>query len=135
MAITLINPEGLPDVETHRQVSVATGSKHVYIAGQVAWGPDGQTVGVGDLAAQIERCMVNVSAGLAGAGASLDDVAKLTVFVVDWSIDKYPLVLEGLARAKATLGTTTLAPASLLAISAGFTPDILVEIEAIAVLD
>ncbi len=36
MAITLVNPEGLPKVDIYRQVSVATGSKLVFIAGQVA---------------------------------------------------------------------------------------------------
>ena len=135
MAITLLDPDGMPKVDTHHQVAVATGSRTVFLAGQVAWGPDGALVGAGDLAAQVDQCLRNVATGLAGAGASFDDVAKLTVYVVDWSIDKFPAVLDGMARAAAALGTTTRPPASLLAISAGFTPYILVEIEAVAVLD
>ena len=66
MAITLLNPEGMPEVDLYRQVSVATGSKLVFIAGQVAWGEQGRTVGVGDLAAQAEQCYLNVGTALAG---------------------------------------------------------------------
>ena len=134
MAITFVDPEGLPKSDVYRQVSIATGSRLVFIAGQVAWG-DGQTVGVGDLAAQVEQCYVNVGKALDGVGGSFDDVAKLTIYVVDWTHDKFPLVLEGMARASARLGTSATPPASLLAIAAGFTPDIMVEIEATAVLD
>ena len=47
MTITLINPEGLPKVGFHRQVSLATGSKLVFMAGQVAWNADGALVGEG----------------------------------------------------------------------------------------
>ncbi len=135
MAITLMNPDGLPKTDVLHQVSVATGSKLVFIAGQVAWDADGSTVGVGDLAAQVEQCYLNVGTALAGVGSSFDDVAKMTIYVVDWTHDKFPLVLEGIARASARLGVTPAPPASLLGISAGFTPDLMVEIEATAVLD
>ena len=53
MAITLVNPEGLPKVDIYRQVSVATGSKLIFVAGQIAWDTDGRTVGLGGLATQL----------------------------------------------------------------------------------
>ncbi|MEV6168203.1 RidA family protein [Streptomyces sp. NPDC051954] len=135
MAITLVNPDGLPKIDVYRQVSIASGSKLVFIAGQVAWDVDGVTVGEGDLAAQIEQCYVNVGTALAAAGASFDDLAKLTMYVVDWTPDKMPLVLEGIARASAKLGVTPVPPASLLGIVALDIPEHLVEIEATAVID
>ena len=135
MAITLVNPEGLPKVDVYRQVAVASGSKLVFIAGQVAWDAEGVTVGVGDLAAQVERCFLNVATALAGVGGSFDDVAKLTVYVVDWSPEKMPLLMEGIARAYATLGVAPVPPATLLGISALDVPDHLVEVEATAVID
>lgn len=135
MTITLVNPEGLPKVDFHRQVSVATGSKHVFMAGQVAWDADGVTVGQGDLAAQVEQCYLNVATALAGVGGSFDDVAKVTIYVVNWTIDKMPLVVEGRTRAFAKLGVTPLAPGTLVGVAALFAPDILVEIEATAVID
>ena len=135
MAIALINPEGLPEVDAYRQVSVATGSKMVFLAGQVAWGTDGGTVGVGDLPAQLERCYLNVATALSEVGGSFDDVAKLTIYVVDWTPDTLPLLVEGIARAAAKLGVTPAAPITGLGVSALAAPDLMVEVEAIAVID
>ncbi|MFF0258893.1 RidA family protein [Streptomyces microflavus] len=135
MAITLLDPEGLPKVGVYRQVSVATGSKLVFIAGQVAWDAGGTTVGAGDLAAQVEQCYLNIATALAGAGGSFDDVAKLTVYVVDWTPDKMAQFLEGAARAAAKLGLTPVPPGTLVGVAALDVPEHLVEIEATAVLD
>ena len=138
MTITLINPPALTEVDYYRQVSIATGSKLVFLAGQVAWDADGALVGECDLAAQVEQCFLNVGAALAEVGGSLDDVAKLTIYVADWTVDKMPLVEEGRARACAKLGVTTfLPPGSLIGVGVGalFVPEHLVEVEAIAVLD
>ncbi|WP_405810240.1 RidA family protein [Streptomyces sp. NBC_01520] len=135
MAITLTNPTGLPEIDVYRQVSVATGTKLVFIAGQVAWDADGTTVGEGDLAAQVERCYLNIGTALAGIGGTFEDVAKLTVHVVDWTSDKMPLLLEGISRASAKLGITPVPPATLLGVAALDVPEHLVEIEATAVID
>ncbi|MEU2262211.1 RidA family protein [Streptomyces sp. NPDC019645] len=135
MAITLVNPDGLPEIDAYRQVSVATGSRLVFVAGQVAWDAEGATVGEGDLAAQVEQCYLNVATALAGVGASFDDVAKLNVHVVDWTPDRMPLLMEGLTRAATKLGTTAAPPATLLGVAALDVPEHLVEIEATAVLD
>ncbi len=91
MTITLVNPDGVPKVDIYRQVSAATGSRLVFIAGQVARTADGETVGRGDLAAQIEQCYLTLGAALAGVGATFDDVAKLTVYLVDWTPEKMRL--------------------------------------------
>ncbi|MFJ9645496.1 RidA family protein [Streptomyces sp. NPDC004244] len=135
MAITLIDPSGLPQVDAYRQVSVASGSKLVFVAGQVAWDADGTTVGAGDLAAQVEQCYLNVGTALAAAGASFADLAKLTVYVVDWTPDKMPRLMDGIGRAAARLGVAPVPPASLLGVAALDVPEHLVEIEAVAVVD
>ena len=117
-------------------MSIATGSKLVFIAGQVAWDADGTLVGEGDLAAQVEQCFLNVGAGFAGIGGSFDDIAKLTIYVTDWTVGKMPLVQEGRARACARLGVAMLVPpGALIGVAALFVPEHLVEVEAIAVLD
>ncbi|MBL1086278.1 RidA family protein [Streptomyces actinomycinicus] len=135
MAITLVNPRGLPETGAYRQVAVASGSKLVFVAGQVAWDADGTTVGAGDLAAQVEQCYLNIATALAAAGGSFADVAKLTVYVVDWTPDKMPLLMQGVERAAARLGATPVPPASLLGVAALDVPEHLVEVEATAVLD
>ncbi|WP_216589396.1 RidA family protein [Streptomyces brasiliscabiei] len=135
MAITLVNPDGLPKIDAYRQVSVATGTKLVFVAGQVSWDADQVTVGVGDLAAQVERCYLNVGTALAGAGASFDDVAKINIHVVDWTPDRMPALMEGISRAAGKLGVTATPPATLLGVAALDIPEHLVEIEATAVVD
>ncbi|GAA2657051.1 RidA family protein [Streptomyces aculeolatus] len=135
MSVTLVNPEGLPKPEVYRQLSVATGSRLVFLAGQVARDAEGLPVGEGDLAAQVEQSYLNVATALAGVGGTFDDVAKLTVYVVDWSPEKMPLLGEGVNRAAAKLGVDPVKPITLLGVAALGEPDLLVEVEATAVLD
>lgn len=135
MSVTLVNPEGLPKPEVYRQLSVATGSRLVFLAGQVARDADGAPVGEGDLAAQVEQSYLNVATALAAVGGSFDDVAKLTVYVVDWSPEKMPLLGEGVNRAAARLGVDPVKPITLLGVAALGEPDLLVEVEATAVLE
>jgi enamine deaminase RidA (YjgF/YER057c/UK114 family) len=135
VAVELVNPDGLPKPEVYRQLSIATGSRLVFLAGQVARDAEGNPVGEGDLAAQVEQAYLNIATALAGIGGSFDDVAKLTVYVVDWSPDKMPLLGEGVARAAAKLGVDPVKPITLLGVAALGEPDLLVEVEATAVID
>jgi enamine deaminase RidA (YjgF/YER057c/UK114 family) len=135
MAITLVNPSELPKIDVYKQVSIASGAKLVFIAGQVAWDAEGITVGEGDLAAQVEQCYLNIGTALAEVGGSFDDVAKLTFYVVDWNPDKMPILLEGISRAAKKLGVTPAPPVTLLGVAALDMPGHLVEIEATAILD
>ena len=135
MAVELYNPDGLPKPDVYRQMSVATGSRMVFLAGQVARDADGNPVGAGDLAAQVEQAYLNIATALAAVGGSFDDVAKLTVYVVDWSPEKLPLLGEGVGRAAAKLGVDPVKPITLLGVAGLGEPDLLVEVEATAVLD
>lgn len=136
MAINLVNPEGLPEVDLYRQVSVATGSKLIFMAGQVAVDASGAIVGAGDLAAQAEQCYLNVATALAAAGASFADVVKLTVYFVDWTPDKIGEFVEGVTRASAKLGITVpLPPFTGIGVAALAGPDLLIEVEATAVVN
>ncbi|MDQ0988710.1 RidA family protein [Streptomyces sp. V2I9] len=135
MTITLVNPDGLPKIDAYHQVSIATGSRLVSVAGQVSWDAEMRTVGAGDLAAQVEQSYLNVATALAGAGASFADVVKLTVYVVDWTPDKMAAFGEGVTRAAAKLGGAVPAPpGTLIGVAALSSPDHLVEVEATAVL-
>ncbi|HEV7977221.1 RidA family protein, partial [Amycolatopsis sp.] len=96
---------------------------------------DGGKVGEGDFAAQVEQCYLNLGTALAEVGGSFDDVAKLTVYLVDWTPDKMPLFVEGAARAAAKLGITPLPPLTGIGVTTLAEPDLLVEIEATAVID
>lgn len=135
MAVEMVNPDGLPKPEVYRQLSIATGSRLVFLAGQVARDATGKPVGEGDLAAQVEQAYLDAGTAMAGIGGSFDDVAKLTIYVVDWSPDKMPLLGEGVARAAAKLGVDPVKPITLLGVAALGEPDLLVEVEATAVID
>jgi enamine deaminase RidA (YjgF/YER057c/UK114 family) len=135
MAVQLYNPDGLPKPEVYRQMAVATGNRLVFLAGQVARDADGNPVGEGDLAAQVEQAYLNVATALAAVGGTFDDVAKLTVYVVDWSPEKFPLLGEGVGRAAARLGVDPVKPITLISVAALGEPDLLVEVDATAVLE
>ncbi|WP_231946686.1 RidA family protein [Auraticoccus monumenti] len=130
----LIDPPELPVSPFYRQVAVASGSRTVYLAGQVARTADGSPVGPGDLAAQVAQAYRNVGAALAAAGATFADVAKLTVYVVGWSPDMLPALGEGVSRVAAELGGDVSRPITLLGVASLGEPDLLVEVEAVAVL-
>lgn len=135
MVIELLNPKGLPKPEPYRQVAVASGSRTVFLAGQVARTATGEPVGEGDLAAQVEQAYMNVATALAAVGGSFDDVAKLTLYIVDWSGDKMAALGEGVGRAAARLRVDPVKPITLIPVVALGEPDLLVEVDAIAVLD
>jgi enamine deaminase RidA (YjgF/YER057c/UK114 family) len=134
MPVTLLNPEGLPEVDVYRQVAIATGSRSVFVAGQVARDAEGAPVAPGDLAGQVVQAYRNIAVALQAADASFSDLVRLTVYVVDWTIEKMPALLEGMAKATAELGSAR-APVTLIGVASLFESDVLVEIEATAVTD
>ena len=134
MSIQLVDPDGLPVPEVYAQLAVASGSRTVYLSGQVARDADGNPVGAGDLAAQVEQAYANVATALASVGASFADVAELTVYVVDWRPDKMAALGEGVGRVAARLGIDLVRPITLIGVTALGEPDLLVEVEATAVL-
>lgn len=115
-------------------VGVATGSRTVYVSGQVSQDADGATVAKGDLAGQAEQALLNVASALDSVGASYDDVAKVTLYLVDWEASKLEALGAGIAAAAAKLGVDPIKPATLIGVQSLFDPDYLIEIEAIAVL-
>ncbi len=134
MPVELINPDGLPKPEAYVQLSVATGTRTVYLSGQVARDAQGAPVGADDLAAQVEQAYLNVATALAAVGGSFDDVAKLTLYVVNWDGSQMAALGEGVGRAAERLGTSPLKPTTLIPVSALGEPDLLIEVEAVAVL-
>jgi enamine deaminase RidA (YjgF/YER057c/UK114 family) len=135
MAVELINPPGLVAPEAYTQLSVATGRRTVYLAGQVARDAEGRPVGEGDLATQVEQVYENLVTALAGVGGTFDDVVRLTCYVVDWRPEKMPQLLEGAVRVAQRRGINPVRPITLIGVSALGEPDLLVEVEAIAVLE
>jgi enamine deaminase RidA (YjgF/YER057c/UK114 family) len=131
MMLQRLNPEGLFQPSAYTQVVVATGSRIVFLAGQVAVDASGQVVSDGDFAGQAQAVFQNLSLALAAAGATAADVTKLTIYVVHYSPDQLT-VIGDMRRA---LFGDRLPASTLVGVEALARPEYLLEVEATAVLD
>lgn len=136
MTVQLLTPEGMFQPVPYHHVSVATGSRHVHVAGQIARDADANHIATGDLAGQIAQVLRNTARGLAGAGATFSDVVRLRFFVTQWSPEKIGDFMAGIESVVEELGIPQpLPPLSAIGVDYLFEPDVLVEVEAYAVLD
>ena len=136
MTVQLLTPEGMFQPVPYHHVSVSTGSRHVHVAGQINRDADGNRIAEGDLSGQVAQALRNTARGLAGAGATFADVVRLRFFVTHWSPDKMGDFLAGIERVTEELDLPTpLPPLSAIGVDYLFEPDVLVEVEAYAVLD
>lgn len=134
MTVHLLNPEALPTPDVYAQMSISEGSRIAFIAGQVARDASGRAVGGGDLAAQTEQVYRNLHAAISAAGGAFSNIAKLTIYIVDYEPSKMEALGEGAVRAAQELELDLVKPITLVGVSALGEPDLLIEIEAVAVL-
>jgi enamine deaminase RidA (YjgF/YER057c/UK114 family) len=126
-----LRPQGLFHNPAFSQAVVASGTRTIYISGQVSIDDAGALVGVGDLAAQTAQAMRNVGLALAAAGATFADVVKITTYVVNYAPEHRAVI----AKVRAPFFASGNPPAStLLGVSALALPEWLIEIEAVAVV-
>ncbi|GHC93915.1 Rid family hydrolase [Streptomyces collinus] len=136
MSVRRFTPQGMMQPTPYEHVAVGTGRRHVHVSGQVARSADGSPVAPGDLAGQVAHALRNTGKGLAGAGASFDDVLRLTFYVTDWAPEKIDAFMAGVGQVAQEIGLTVpLPPSSLIGVDYLFEPDVLVEVEATAILD
>jgi enamine deaminase RidA (YjgF/YER057c/UK114 family) len=126
-----INPPDLTTPQTYSQVMVATGSRLVFVSGQVAEDEHGDVVGPGDLAAQSRQAFANVARALAAAGARPDQVSKITIFVVDYRQE----CLADIESGRGALFGEHKPADVLVGVEALAHPGCLIEVDAIAVTD
>jgi enamine deaminase RidA (YjgF/YER057c/UK114 family) len=136
MTVRLSSPRALMQPVPYHHVAVASGSRHVHVAGQIARTADGTAVAPGDLAGQVAQALRNTHAGLASAGAGFDDVVRLTFYVTGWTPDRIGAFMAGINDVADDIGLPLpMPPASLIGVDYLFEPDVLVEVEATAILD
>ncbi|MDH6194174.1 enamine deaminase RidA (YjgF/YER057c/UK114 family) [Mycobacterium frederiksbergense] len=136
MTVHFLTPDGMMQPTPYHHVAVATGTRHVHVSGQVARLADGTPVATGDLAGQVAQALRNTARGLAGAGATFNDVVRLTFYVTRWAPEKISDLMTGIDAVAGQVGLPMpMPPASLIGVEHLFEPDVLVEIEATAILD
>ncbi len=98
----------------------------LYVSGQAGVGDDGVIVGKGDFAQQADQAFRNLDRALAAGGSSMDNVIKVTIFLT--SMQNFSKIVE--LRRK---WFSAPYPAdSIVEVSALYSPDAQIEIEAIA---
>jgi len=101
----------------------------IFVSGLTARDPSGHVVGRGDIRAQTRRTLENLRAVLAEAGATLEDVAKVTVFIRHMERDFKPI-----HEVRAEFFPKNPPASTMVEVSRLVEPDHLIEIEAIAVI-
>lgn len=131
MTLQTINPKDLPFPQTYSQVVVATGSKLVFVSGQEPEDVEGKLVGRGDLTTQAGQVFANLGRALAAAGATPEQVTKITIYVVNYDRDVCLPIIE---KARIELFGDH-KPADVVLGVASLSPDYLIEVDAVAVVD
>ena len=126
-----IDPPELLRIPEIVNVSIATGARVIHISGQTSVDVDGTVVGSTHLE-QSRVAFRNLLIALDAAGATLDDVAKFNIYMVDYSWD----ALEALmTAAKEVFGDDyPLTANTLVGVVSLWLPELLVEVDAVAVI-
>lgn len=100
----------------------------VAVSGTAPVGEDGEVVSVGDAYGQASRCLEIIDASLRAAGATISDVVRTRIFVTDISL------WQDIGRAHQEMFSEIMPATSMVEVSRLIHPEMLVEIEADAIV-
>lgn len=129
MAKRVLNPASVQAKGSYSPGWEVSGGRAVFVAGQIPWDADGNTVCKGDVAGQTRQVFANIGAVLAEAGGTLDDVVKITVFAADI---RYR---DEINRVRTETFSEPYPASTQVAVASLVDPEWLVEIEAVAFIE
>ena len=113
----------------YSQAMKAEGNRLLFISGMTARDKNGDIVGKGDMKAQTRQVLENIKAVLEKASATFDQIVKVTVFITDMSR------FQEIHEVRAQYFKKDYPASTMVQVSGLVSPDMLIEIEAIALLD
>lgn len=128
-----INPPALVKPAGFSHAWEAQGGKTVYIAGQVAVDREGRVVGAGDLVAQFRQVCENLKAVLVSRAGQMDNIVKLTIYVLSKS--DYKARTREIGAVYRDYFGRHYPAMTLVEVKGLYDDDCLIEIEAVAVVD
>ena len=132
MTLEHLQPDGLFQSQQFGFTQVVTSppGKLVFVSGQVGFDESAQVVGKGDLGAQAEQALANLGRALDAAGATAADVAFLRIYIANYD----PSKLAALGPLLPKFFGEKLPAQTLLGVQSLATPDLLIELEALAIV-
>jgi enamine deaminase RidA (YjgF/YER057c/UK114 family) len=134
VSLERIKPSTIYPAPASAHVIVASGSRTIYIGGQLASDLAGDVLAEGDYEKQGEIAMRNVALAVEAAGATVADLVQLNVYIVGLTPESQERALAGLGAAAIEVGLrrTTM---KVLGVQALGKPGALIELDGIAVID
>ena len=126
MGKRVLKPESVQAKGSYSPGWEVSNGRMIFVAGQIPWDEEGQTVAKGDVAGQTRQVFENIRTVLAESGATLDDVVKITIFAADI---RYR---DEINRVRTETFKPPYPASTQVAVDALVDPEWLVEIEAVA---
>ncbi|GMA16770.1 RidA family protein [Deinococcus metallilatus] len=126
--VRFVNVPTLGRAPGYSHLAEVRGGRTVYLSGQIAVDESGATVGAGDFTAQARKVFGNIALALAEVGLTFDSVVKLTFFLTDFAhLPQMRAVRDEFVNVQ------TPPTSSAVQVAALVRPELLIEVEAIAV--
>lgn len=126
------SPPTLPRPRNYSHAVACEGGRTIYLTGQVAFDPDRNIVGGGDVVEQMRHVFRNLKMAVEAAGGAMHDIVQITIYVVKYD----PSQLDRIAGTIAEFFPADRLPANtLIGVESLSIDGLLIEISGIAVID